>query len=105
MFSQVLGRHLGVAMDPLIRITHLLDLPGFADTIPYGTGRLGGFVIGHILPFQGRNLNVKVNAVQKRPRNLAQVLVDLMRRTGAFPGRIGVVAAGTFLRCLSVVSN
>ena len=99
------GCHLGITVDALARETLLLYLPGRADAFPYGGRRLGGLVARHFLPLQGGDLDMEVDAVQKRAGDFTEVFLYLVRRAGAFLRWVRIIATRTSLRCHSVVSN
>src|SRR5579871_3760708 len=92
-------------MHPLPLEPLLLDLPRLADPLPDGGGGLRRLGVGYFLPLEGRNLDMQVDAVQKGAGDPAQVFLYLVWRAGAFPGSVGVVTAGAFLRCHSLTFN
>lgn len=93
--------HLGVAVDPLVPETFLLDGAGLGDAFPDGGGGFRRTLVGDLLPLQGRHLDVKVDAIEQWPRDAADVFLDLVRGAEALPRGIGVVAAGAWVCCLS----
>ena len=93
------GVHLGVAEAAEALQTLMLSLAGGHHLGPqHRRGRAGG-VGRQLLEGHRRHLHLKVDAVQKRPRDPGQVLAHLLGRAGAGPGRVAVEPAGTQFRC------
>jgi len=87
--------HAGVRVDAVVGEAFEVDLTGRDGAVAHGRGRLGGEGAGQLVVFQGRHVDVEVDAVQEGPADALAAAEDLARRAATQPARVGVVPART----------
>ena len=91
--------HLRVAeYAPFTQPLHL-NLSRSQDTLPYHSRRFRLRHRCHILVLDARHMDMNVDAVEQRPRNLPRVAFDLVRRAVAALLLIAKIAARTRIHC------
>ena len=88
-------RHAGVGDDARAVETFLLPIPCALNAFSNNGGRFPFFFSGQSAVFNGRHLDVQINAVQQRAGYFRLILANLLRRTPAGARPIAKIAAGT----------
>ncbi len=91
--AQGARRHLSIAVQPEGFQAPGLDLPGSDYALPNSSRILRFLVLRQILVFDGRHLDVKIEAVEQRAGDSREVALDERRSAGALVQRIAVKTA------------
>ena len=83
--------------------TPLLDLAGPFYPVLDRSGRFARLPRRQVAIADRGDLDMDVDSIEKRSRDLTLVLADLLGRASAGVVSFAVIAAGTFLRCLSAI--
>ena len=73
----------------------LLGFPDGENTLAEGCGGFAQVTAGELLEFDDRDLDVNINAIEKRARDAVTVLLNLARGTATLATWVAKVAAGT----------
>lgn len=90
--------HLGIAIDFSAGAKAFdLALASFCDTPANSSGRLGCWDLHKVLIRYSRHLQVQINTIQQRARDLGMISTNFAWRTTAVVFRIRMVAAGAWI--------